>query len=245
MRVPRPLAPKSSALIGCASLTLLASCLDFDRYGEGPSEGGAPPASGGSPAAGAPGVGAGTADGGSDGGTGQGGEGGTPMPAECGDGVVAPSEECEDSLGPEGACVGCVVVCDGPDETKIAKHCYWLDFNGNRTWDEAKGDCEGWRQGAHLAAIEKQAEQTALEPLFDNDTIWLGGRDEEMDGTWTWITGEAFTFDNWDVAQGQPNQGNNERCMGIYDDSTNGTSWHDIDCGFHEKYLCEWDPPKQ
>src|SRR5689334_21574759 len=108
-------APMSAALLGCASLALLASCLDFDRYGEAPPVGGGEPTSGGAPAAGAPQGGDG--EGGDSAGNGQGGEGGAPLPAECGDGIVAASEECEDELGPEGACVDCVIVCDGPDET--------------------------------------------------------------------------------------------------------------------------------
>lgn len=179
-----PRTPTSVAPLGCALLSLLASCLDFDRYG-----------------------------------------------------VLAASEECDDALGPTDACVDCVIVCDAPDEKKIAKHCYWLDGNGNRTWEDAKGRCDQWRAGAHLATIESQAERTALEPLFD-DTIWLGGEDDNMDGTWAWVTGAPFVFENWDTAQ--PNQGDHERCMGVYQGST---AWHDIDCDFTEKYLCEWEPP--
>ena len=59
------------------------------------------------------------------------------------------------------------------------------------------------------------------------------------------MTGEALTFDNWDTAQDQPNQGNSERCIGVYEGSTGGTKWHDIGCGAVEQYLCEWTPPTQ
>ena len=84
-----------------------------------------------------------------------------------------------------------------------------LEFNGHHyqridtdmSWTQAKSTCEA--KGAHLATITSQAEQKFVydslsAPVAKN--LWLGGTDSGHEGTWTWITGEAFTYTNW--AQG-------------------------------------------
>ena len=215
-----------------------ASCLDFDRYGEAPAVGGSSPSAGGGSAAGAPGVG-GTGVGGESVDGGAGGGGGSIPPAECHDGVVASSEECEDELGPAGACVECQVVCSGDNETKIGTHCYFLDPKGDRNFQAAKPACNTWRKGAYVAAVETQAEQDALEPLFQG-TIWLGGFKQA--GVWTWPTGVPFGFELWDSAQNQPDNVPGERCMGVWNGST---AWHDMECQNTNQYLCEWAPPTE
>ena len=120
-------APTSIALLGAASLLSLASCLDFDRYGEAPVAGAGGAPSGGAPAAGAPSLGGGATEGGSGG---SGGEGGAPLPV-CGDGVLDATEECDDALGPPGACIACQVVCSDDGETKLGAHCYYMDPDGD------------------------------------------------------------------------------------------------------------------
>ena len=87
--------------------------------------------------------------------------------------------------------------------------------------------------------METADEQTALQDLFFG-TIWLGGG--QVDSSWVWASGEPFGFVNWDSAMGQPNDPPNERCMGVWQDST---AWHDMQCQNTNQYLCEWEPPSR
>ena len=43
-------------------------------------------------------------------------------------------------------------------------------------------------------------EQSFVESIIKNGTkscYWLGGTDEEAEGNWKWITGEAFSYTHW------------------------------------------------
>jgi len=212
-------------------LLLLGACLDFDRYGE-PSGG----SGGGSPGSGAPPLGGSASAGGN------GGEAGAPARLVCGDGVLDPGEVCDDGIGDPAYCVDCEVVCDGEDELLyvVSSHCYFLDPDGDLEWAEAVVACSSWRAGAYLAALETPAEQLFLEQLF-LETIWLGGQ-ANADDVWSWVNGEPFSFTNWDTDADQPDNGNNEGCMGVWD---GGTQWHDIVCNESYPYLCEWQAPIQ
>jgi len=75
-------------------------------------------------------------------------------------------------------------------------------YDVGMTWDDAKAYCKS--QGRHLATITSQSEQDAVVQVIEEGTMesyWLGG--EEIDGTWSWITGEKFDWTYWD--SGEPN----------------------------------------
>jgi uncharacterized repeat protein (TIGR02543 family) len=82
---------------------------------------------------------------------------------------------------------------------------------GVLTWDQARADAE--TQGGYLGTFTSQEEWdialTSLgEGALDGVTgAWIGATDADVEGSWTWITGEAFTFDVW--ASGQPDDFNN------------------------------------
>ena len=52
-------------------------------------------------------------------------------------------------------------------------------------------------QGAHLVAINDQAEQEWLLGLFGNYLYWIGLSDAEKEGEWVWENGEPLTYSNW------------------------------------------------
>ena len=74
------------------------------------------------------------------------------------------------------------------------------------TWSDAKIYAENL--GGYLATITSQDENDFV---WDNlgasgpDFIWLGGTDEVTEGTWQWVTGEAWVYENW--GPGQPDDG--------------------------------------
>lgn len=81
------------------------------------------------------------------------------------------------------------------------------------TWNEARALAEA--MGGHLATITSAAENDFVafmvrEYGFGNrERYWLGGYqtdlNNEPDGSWAWVTGEAWDYTNWEV--GEPNNG--------------------------------------
>lgn len=183
---------------------------------------------------------------------GTGGTGEPPKPPEpvCGNGKLETGEECDDSgkAGKDG-CEACKVVCSdfGVGTLKSEDHhCY----NG---YDAANfdGSIEACtKRGAHLATISSEAEnKIALK--FVNNSKWLGGLEDvaqnvQGSGEYTWLTGEAFTYTNWD--QGEPDQGKvrcegslascYQHCLSMMGDGT----WTDERCDLSDGYVCEWEP---
>ena len=97
------------------------------------------------------------------------------------------------------------------------------------TWTNAKAYCEGL--GGHLATITSAEEQAFIEQLLlvgQKNQYWLGGTDEQQEGVWTWVTGEPWSYTNWDP--GQPdNYHGLEDYLQIYN-KANGIrfKWNDI-----------------
>ena len=121
-------------------------------------------------------------------------------------------------------------------------HIYELYYNYEKlTWENAKEYCENYR-GGHLVTINDSAEQS----FIANDLItsekygyFIGGTDRANEGTWTWITGEPFSYSNWE--DGEPNNTavldqNGEDFLMII--SSNG-KWNDIINNNEHGFICE------
>lgn len=81
-------------------------------------------------------------------------------------------------------------------DTTIAYQAYDIGM----TWDDAKAYCEA--RGQHLATITSAADQAAAAQVVEKGTMesyWLGA--EEVNGTWSWITGQDFGYTNWDASE--------------------------------------------
>jgi len=138
-----------------------------------------------------------------------------------------------------------------------------IQFNGNghyyqisktlRSWDNAKWAAE--QMGGHLATVTSQVENDFITQLLPAEAdAWLGGfqphGSEEPNANWQWVTGEAFTFLNWNG--GEPNDGvgwnlTDESSLEIYGVLASGRGkWNDIrpDYGAFP-FVIEWDatPP--
>ena len=72
------------------------------------------------------------------------------------------------------------------------------------TWSDANNYCKN--NNAYLATITSSQENAFIFDQFVNGQgkePWLGGTDEFNEGTWEWVTGEAWSFSYW--APGEPN----------------------------------------
>jgi hypothetical protein len=117
-------------------------------------------------------------------------------------------------------------------------HCYLL-FTSALPWATAETACQSLGARSHLAAIGDAAEYDRLAALVGDRDVWLGGSDTATEGTFTWLTGEAFTYTRW--RSGEPNNDNgNEDCVNLAGDR--GGGWDDRPCDRGYAYLCERAP---
>lgn len=188
------------------------------------------------------------------GGAGEGGAGGGANP-DCGDGTVDTGEICDDgnSEDADGCSASCEVVCSDYDPDAVlgpAGSCYLWEADADATHSAAVASCDAL--DAHLVTVTSEAEQLFIAQLAD--FIWLGasdGLDPFASGTadYTWLTGEAFDYENWGDAQpnNTPHDCRSEVGTGtcyehcLLKEEAGG--WNDVDCTFPNPYVCEWDPP--
>jgi hypothetical protein len=137
-----------------------------------------------------------------------------------------------------------------PIENPANGHYYELVYHEDeRSWEQAEAEAagrtfNGWR--GHLATITSAEEADFLLASFPEmvrgATIFLGGSDEGSEGSWYWITGEPWTYENWDL--GAPDGLGSENCLetfGIPGYST--TLWNDIRCdSTARRWIVEYGP---
>ena len=103
--------------------------------------------------------------------------------------------------------------------TDVLKPVQTIEFNGNIYeayivdkdisseifWTYAKTYAESI--GGHLVTITSQEEQNAINTMLTTEVtgFWIGGSDEISEDNWQWVTGEEFTYANWQ--SGQPSNG--------------------------------------
>src|SRR3990172_6587865 len=112
------------------------------------------------------------------------------------------------------------------------------------SWHEAREYCTGL--DGHLVTISSSAENQFVYEMLP--WSWLGATDEVSEGTWLWITGEPWEYENW--APGEPNN----CCPPEYCGGTGCTpehyltfwgdpyigEWNDVPDGV-SYFVCEWD----
>ncbi len=103
-------------------------------------------------------------------------------------------------------------------------HTYSLYDYGFVSWIEAKDFCEN--NGGYLAVVTSQAENNFIHEMLqdaDHNKCWLGGTELNLP-SWQWITGEPFSYTNWN--DGEPNNAwGIEHYIGMYRDSGR---WNDF-----------------
>jgi hypothetical protein len=108
-------------------------------------------------------------------------------------------------------------------------------ISGNTTWHQAKTNAES--RGGHLATITSQQEFDLINSLlginWQNKLIWLGGTDEAQEGTWSWITGEPWSYTRWN--SGEPNNAGDEDYLSM----PNNLNWNDAGEQTFPNYLLE------
>jgi len=114
------------------------------------------------------------------------------------------------------------------------KH-YYQRFDIESSWYDAKAYCENLR--GHLATITSQEENDFVlnNVLHIAYGCFIGGTDENVEGVWEWITGEAWNYSNW--APGEPNDKNGEDYLMMI--NVRGR-WNDLKNTASTYFICEW-----
>ncbi len=79
-------------------------------------------------------------------------------------------------------------------------HSYLVVYEG-RVWPAAQKYCQ--ELSANLVSITSQAENDFVYNLVYQDNIygeiffWIGFTDEQVEGTWVWISGDPVTYTDW------------------------------------------------
>lgn len=142
-------------------------------------------------------------------------------------------------------------------EITFRNHTYQI-FDESLSWFEARDYCESI--DGYLATITSSQEQQAILALIDagkQKQYWLGGTDKDLEGTWCWVTGEDWSYDNWHL---KPKKNTDENFLQIY--RTQGKSmfskpykWNDINMNNtmpestdihsleHIGFICEFGEP--
>ncbi|MCH2134097.1 MAG: hypothetical protein MK116_10145 [Phycisphaerales bacterium] len=113
-------------------------------------------------------------------------------------------------------------------------HWYRLATQDNGiSWQSAKQAAEA--QGGHLVTCTSADEDdfvrdNLVECTNDgvpNKPAWMGGR--KVNGDWTWITGEEWSFTNW--AANDPNDSDPDAVLNFHPSESDGCGWADVGPG--------------
>lgn len=127
-----------------------------------------------------------------------------------------------------------------PIEVKETSNSKYEFFNIRTTWLEAKDICE--RRGGHLITVNDPSEQEIVNYFLNKYTpysIWLGATDEEKEDQWSWITGEPFSYTNWEPGEPSKSTENEDFAEAIGNDSGR---WNDtiVDKQANGGFICEY-----
>jgi uncharacterized repeat protein (TIGR02543 family) len=73
--------------------------------------------------------------------------------------------------------------------------------SGSFTWQQARNDAQG--KGGDLASFPSEdrwnraLQGLAANPFDEYTGLWIGASDAAVDGTWTWVNSEVFSFAPW------------------------------------------------
>lgn len=109
-------------------------------------------------------------------------------------------------------------------------HSYYRS-TGIANWTTAKSNCAA--MGGHLVTVTTSGENSFLFNLWPSG--WIGLTDEVTEGTWKWVTGETFSYTNWN--SGEPNNSGNED----YIQFVGSGKWNDLNNSSSLAYVIEFD----
>ena len=115
---------------------------------------------------------------------------------------------------------------------------YYKIFNISCSWDMAKRYCEA--MGGHLVTITSIGEDAVCGRIYRESGLsacYIGATDRDLEGVWSWVTGEKWGYSNF--GSGEPNGGTGSN-FGAYYSIVGQTAYWDDTSGDHI-FMCEWE----
>ena len=130
-----------------------------------------------------------------------------------------------------------VIEVEAAESVKTYNGHYYLYVND--VVDAGKAEFEADLKGGHLVTINSKAEnEFVTKNVVPEGDIWLGAK-KNSKGAWKWITGEKFSYKNWN--EDWHSNGGSEIYLrmeeGLWDDCTITENWNSEGCA----YVIEWD----
>jgi len=126
-------------------------------------------------------------------------------------------------------------------EADITSDTKKYELSSDKTsWSSAKRACES--NGGYLITItsyeESQIAKSVANSGGNKDNVWIGLREENLEGEFLWVTGEPFLFTNW--GSFQPNGDSDLSCVWL---NKSDRKWNDQRCStsITKKFICEYD----
>ncbi|MBF0227573.1 MAG: hypothetical protein HQK76_19170 [Desulfobacterales bacterium] len=106
------------------------------------------------------------------------------------------------------------------------------------TWTDARK--QAIELGGYLATITSREENDFIynNLVKNNCDCWLGGTDDQSEGNWQWVTGEAWDYYNWSSDANNPQNFINDY-IGMK--SLSSGQWNDYAINSSLAFICEWD----
>ena len=88
-----------------------------------------------------------------------------------------------------------------------------------------------WSRGGHLAEFSSLEEENTVDAFLSEDELyWIGLTDVDVEGTWTWGSGQEPSYTNWEPSE--PNGGSGQNCV---------MKWFTGYAGQWNDYYCKYD----
>lgn len=141
--------------------------------------------------------------------------------------------------------VKAVVNSNIPNEAIEWNGHYYMYYDNNFSWDEAKIFCESI--GGHLATISSEEENLFLYYYLSSlgyQNAYFGLTDEGEESEWRWVTNEPFLYSNWH--SGEPNTERSSENYAMFYRKYTDATWNDGNFGNGTDkdgtgFLCERD----
>ena len=154
-------------------------------------------------------------------------------------------------------CLSIPVKADIPSNANVFNGHSYMFYNTGCKWSEANIACQAL--GGHLVTITSKEEQAFCEQLIGSlipKYCWIGAM--RSSGSWTWVTGESWSYENWEEGQPNGSGGGDYAMICRYPDEEVPFTWDDQgDSGTspssywsgspyyqntsYYSYICEWD----
>ncbi|XP_071154474.1 perlucin-like [Mytilus edulis] len=120
----------------------------------------------------------------------------------------------------------------------LGSSCY-LFSHERFNWFQAEFSCSA--HNARLAEVQSKEQATFLVNMGKTQgpgqSYWLGGRDDVIEGMWTWAqTDQPFNFTDW-YPNVPDNKARNENCLHMY--AAYNLKWNDATCTGLYRFICE------